>query len=259
MSTSVGVDTATAAARRRQRRLRSWLKHERQTVARELAAPLHHSRDGGRVTNYGPRAPKTASSGVLTEPESQGRAVTVGYVAARVLTLAAHRLQGDALTAPLSATSSGLFWRRRSKRRRGGRKWRRRRRRRRRRAPQLPRRPRGRGKKRRKKKTPKTSSSRAVRTQESGHSSTSFSWYVYSGGVMSSVACGSSILLGMYWLLQHSANSVLDCAYSWSSGVKVATFIWTRWKTRVVLPSMLAVFGWLRCTSCCVSFDCRAC
>ena len=82
MSTNAGVDTATAAARRRQRRLRSWLKHERQTVAMELAAALHHSRDGERVTNYGLRAPKTASSGqrpsVLTEPEPQGRAVTVG-------------------------------------------------------------------------------------------------------------------------------------------------------------------------------------
>ena len=86
MSTNVGVDTATAAARRRQRRLRLWLKHERQTVAMELAAALRHSRDGERVTNYGLRAPKTASSGqrpgVLTEPEPQGRAVTVGYVAA---------------------------------------------------------------------------------------------------------------------------------------------------------------------------------
>ena len=79
-------------------------------------------------------------------------------------------------------------------------------------------------KKRRKKRTSETSSSRAVRTQKSGHSS----WDVYSGGVMSSVACGSSILLGMYWLPQHSANSVLDCAYSWSYGVKVATFIRTR-------------------------------
>ena len=39
----------------------------------ELAAALHHSRDGGRVSNYGLRAPKTASSGrlpgVLKEPE----------------------------------------------------------------------------------------------------------------------------------------------------------------------------------------------
>ena len=40
----------------------------------ELAAALHHSRDGGRETHYGLRAPKTASSGgrrpgVLEEPE----------------------------------------------------------------------------------------------------------------------------------------------------------------------------------------------
>ena len=49
------------------------LRHERQTVAMELAAAFHHSRDGGREANYGLRAPKTASSGrrpgVLTEPE----------------------------------------------------------------------------------------------------------------------------------------------------------------------------------------------
>ena len=39
----------------------------------ELAAALHHSRDGGRETYHGLRAPKTASSvgrpGVLKEPE----------------------------------------------------------------------------------------------------------------------------------------------------------------------------------------------
>ena len=61
-----------SARRRRERQLRSWLKHERQTVAMELAAALHHSRDGGRVSNYGLRAPKTASPGkrpgVLKEP-----------------------------------------------------------------------------------------------------------------------------------------------------------------------------------------------
>ena len=34
-----------SAKRRRQRRLRSWLRHERQTVALELAAALHHSLD----------------------------------------------------------------------------------------------------------------------------------------------------------------------------------------------------------------------
>ena len=98
-------------------------------------------------------------------------------------------------------------------------------------------------KKRRKRKTPKTSSSRAVRTQNSGYSSTGPSWYDYSGGVMSSVARGSSILLGIHWLLQHSANSVWDCAYSRSYGVKVATFNPKRWRTRAVLPSMLAGFA----------------
>ena len=67
----------SSAKRRRERRLRSMLRHERQTVAMELAAALHHSRDGGRETYYGLRAPETASSGgrpgVLTEPESQGQ------------------------------------------------------------------------------------------------------------------------------------------------------------------------------------------
>ena len=67
----------SSAKRRRERRLRAMLRRERQTVATELAAALHHSRDRGRVTNYGLRAPKTASSGrrhgVLTEPEPQGQ------------------------------------------------------------------------------------------------------------------------------------------------------------------------------------------
>ena len=43
----MNVDGAgTSAMRRRQRRLRAVLRHERQTVAMELAAALHHSRDG---------------------------------------------------------------------------------------------------------------------------------------------------------------------------------------------------------------------
>ena len=75
-----------SARRRRERRLRSMLRHERQTVAMELAAALHHSRDVGPEKNDGLRAQTTASSGerpgVLEEPEPQGGAVTVGYVAA---------------------------------------------------------------------------------------------------------------------------------------------------------------------------------
>ena len=65
-----------SAKRRRKRRLRATLRHERQTVAMELAAALHHSRDVGPEKDDGPRAQKTASSGgrpgVLTEPEPQG-------------------------------------------------------------------------------------------------------------------------------------------------------------------------------------------
>ena len=52
-----------AAWRRRQRRLRSMLRHERQTVRMELAAALHHSWGGGLGTHEGLRAQKTASAG----------------------------------------------------------------------------------------------------------------------------------------------------------------------------------------------------
>ena len=79
LAVDMDVDGAgtSSAKRRRERRLRSMLRHERQTVAMELAAALHHSRDGGRETYYGLRAPETGSSGgrpvVLTEPEPQGQ------------------------------------------------------------------------------------------------------------------------------------------------------------------------------------------
>ena len=76
------------------------LRHERQTVAMELAAALHHSRDVGLGLYAGLRAQKTASTGqrpgVLTEPEPQGVAVTVGYVAAPVPLLAVPLLAGAA-------------------------------------------------------------------------------------------------------------------------------------------------------------------
>ena len=73
----------TSVMRRRQGRLRAMLRHERQTVAMELAAALHHSRDAGPGTYDGLQAQKTASSGKrLTEPEAQVGAVTVGNVAA---------------------------------------------------------------------------------------------------------------------------------------------------------------------------------
>ena len=59
----------TGATRRRwERRLRSMLRHERQTVAMELAAALHHSRDVGPGTNDGLRAQTTASPGKRPAP-----------------------------------------------------------------------------------------------------------------------------------------------------------------------------------------------
>ena len=51
-----------AAWRRRQRRLRSMLRHERQTVAMELAAAFHQSWCGGLGMNVGLRAQNTASA-----------------------------------------------------------------------------------------------------------------------------------------------------------------------------------------------------
>ena len=44
----------SSAKRRRERRLRAMLRHERQTVAMELAAALHHSRDGGACDELRP-------------------------------------------------------------------------------------------------------------------------------------------------------------------------------------------------------------
>ena len=63
-----------AARRRRERRLRSWLRHERMTVRMELAAALHHS--AGPETNDAVRSQKTVSSrgvrpGVLQDPAPQ--------------------------------------------------------------------------------------------------------------------------------------------------------------------------------------------
>ena len=50
MSTA-GVDIAAGAARRRrERRLRSWLKHERMTVAKALAEASHHTAPRGQRT-----------------------------------------------------------------------------------------------------------------------------------------------------------------------------------------------------------------
>ena len=97
-----GARVAGATMRRRERRLHSWAKHERMTVAMALAENLHQSRqkvEGGEHECR--RAQKTARAtgarpGVLKEPEPQGGAVTDGYVAALVPSLATLVLAGMA-------------------------------------------------------------------------------------------------------------------------------------------------------------------
>ena len=99
------VDCAgtSSARRRRERRLRSWLRHERMTVAMELAAATHHSSPKGGwpdTTHDALRGQKTASSagvhlaGVLKEPEVHWEAATVGHVAAPGPLLAVPVLAG---------------------------------------------------------------------------------------------------------------------------------------------------------------------
>ena len=53
-----------SAMRRRQRRLRSWLRHERMTVRMELAAALHHCayKGAGLETNDALRSQTTVNS-----------------------------------------------------------------------------------------------------------------------------------------------------------------------------------------------------
>ena len=53
-----------SARRRRERRLRSWLRHERMTVRMELTAALHHSafKGAGFETHDAPRSKKTVNS-----------------------------------------------------------------------------------------------------------------------------------------------------------------------------------------------------
>ena len=100
-------DGGSSAWRRRQRRLRSVLRHERQTVAMELAAALHPSRDEGRVKFDRPAG--TRDRQPRTEPEPQGRAVTVGYVAAPAPLLAVPLLAGAASEAIHGAALSFLL------------------------------------------------------------------------------------------------------------------------------------------------------
>ena len=120
------VDGEGAARRRRQRRLRSWLKHERQSVAMALAEYTHHASRGqtrarareeaGSETYYAPRGLKTLPPGTRPAPlsevsEPQVGAVTVGYVAAsRTPSLATPSLADSAGDAVDAAALEFLVW-----------------------------------------------------------------------------------------------------------------------------------------------------
>ena len=98
-------DGATSARPRREWRLRSWWRHEQQSVRMALSAPIHHSFDkvAADELNNGPRAQKTDRAGtrpgVLKDPEPHGAAVTVGPVAAEALLVVASLAGGDGVDA----------------------------------------------------------------------------------------------------------------------------------------------------------------
>ena len=103
-SLEVDGDGASAARRRRERRLRSWWRHECQSVRMALTTAAHHSAEkvAADVKNAGLRAQTMVSagawSGVLKDPAPQG-AVTVGYVAAPVPFLSSPMLADAAAEA----------------------------------------------------------------------------------------------------------------------------------------------------------------
>ena len=90
-----------AAMRRRQRRQRSWWRHEQLSIAAAMATVSHHSFQVG-TKNDAPRGQKTVSSagGMRRAPLSefagpQGVAVTVGDVVAGAPLLVVPTLHGN--------------------------------------------------------------------------------------------------------------------------------------------------------------------
>ena len=101
-------DGEGAARRRRQRRLRSWLKHERQSVAMALAEHAHHSSPGQRTARAreveaheshealrGQKEPPPgARPGLLLEPAPQRSDRTVRRSSGKTPLLAVPSLAG---------------------------------------------------------------------------------------------------------------------------------------------------------------------
>ena len=77
-SMEVGGAVTSAAKRRRERRMRSWWRHEAQSIRAAVATVLHHSCDVGRESYYVPRHQKmaTAREDVVNEPHDALRGLT---------------------------------------------------------------------------------------------------------------------------------------------------------------------------------------
>ena len=99
MMSTAGVDTATAAARRRQRRLHSWLRHERMTVAMTLAEMARVWEGVEHEQHDGLRAQKPPLPGVrpgsLFDPGPQRSDRTVRHSAGDAPLQVVPELHGD--------------------------------------------------------------------------------------------------------------------------------------------------------------------
>ena len=84
-----GGDGATSTRRRRERQLRSFLRHERMSVRMALAEALHHSGDVGSEQHVAQRGQKTASAALGGAPTSLWSRVdaALSYTAAEVPSL----------------------------------------------------------------------------------------------------------------------------------------------------------------------------
>ena len=108
MSTS-GVDTVTAAARRRQRRLRAHLRYARMTVAMALAESSHHTSRGQRFARAGRRGARSTTRyddrGLLLPSRSSSSC------GSRPACLVAPRgLRRRSSSAPWSSSLTSFLW-----------------------------------------------------------------------------------------------------------------------------------------------------
>ena len=92
----VGGAVTSAAKRRRERRLRSWWRHEAQSVKAAVATVLHHSCDAGRESYNVPRHQKmaTAREEVVNEPHVALRGLTTPPPGTRPTPLVEVQSQG---------------------------------------------------------------------------------------------------------------------------------------------------------------------